>query len=259
MALNHIPMSDTNIPNPFLLQPDPWIDAPIINVDTLIAQQEEERKQIQAQLAASQQDTQRQQLQLETLTEQLEAAQKRVVQLEQECALLKDDAQEKTQQLQTSEKHIRELLARLQRQQRYTLQYKADLEKRSQNPVPAPKAQSQPQQPVPISAKVSAIPSWASQQPFFLADENSLPQTSAKGDSPETTTQLAPKIEATSLTSTPSSLAEDIPEPELLVETESHRQLSVDEVKKSAFPPPLISRDHKSKLAVDLPGFLRNH
>ncbi|MGK7943568.1 MAG: hypothetical protein AB4058_03785 [Microcystaceae cyanobacterium] len=65
---------------------------------------------------------------IENLKEDNQGLKGQIAELERECAVLKEENQEKTHQLTTSEGHIRELHSRLQRQQRYTLQYKAALE-----------------------------------------------------------------------------------------------------------------------------------
>lgn len=81
------------------------------------------------QLEFAQQTNQRQQILIETLTEQLETSQERVAELEREAALVQQRYNEQTQLLSQSENNGRDLQARLQRQQRYTLQFKAALEK----------------------------------------------------------------------------------------------------------------------------------
>lgn len=65
----------------------------------------------------------------ETLQADLEANQQRVAQLERECTLLQQRFSEKNTALHQAEGTCRDLKARLQRQQRYTLQFKAALEK----------------------------------------------------------------------------------------------------------------------------------
>jgi hypothetical protein len=71
----------------------------------------------------------RQQILVETLTGQFENSQERVAELERECARLQQQSNDQTQQLGQSENACRDLRARLQRQQRYTLQFKVALEK----------------------------------------------------------------------------------------------------------------------------------
>ncbi|MGG6237526.1 hypothetical protein ACQ4N7_02715 [Nodosilinea sp. AN01ver1] len=65
----------------------------------------------------------------ETLQAELEVSQQRVAQLERECTLLQQRFSEKNTALHQAEETCRDLKARLHRQQRYTLQFKAALEK----------------------------------------------------------------------------------------------------------------------------------
>ncbi|OKH45407.1 hypothetical protein NIES30_19980 [Phormidium tenue NIES-30] len=65
----------------------------------------------------------------ETLQAELESNQQRVAQLERECTLLQQRFGEKNTALHQAEETCRDLKARLHRQQRYTLQFKAALEK----------------------------------------------------------------------------------------------------------------------------------
>ncbi|PZV07776.1 MAG: hypothetical protein DCF32_06395, partial [Leptolyngbya sp.] len=65
----------------------------------------------------------------ETLQAELESSQQRVAQLERECTLLQQRFGEKNTALHQAEETCRDLKARLHRQQRYTLQFKAALEK----------------------------------------------------------------------------------------------------------------------------------
>ncbi|NJN22312.1 MAG: hypothetical protein HC812_15455, partial [Leptolyngbya sp. RL_3_1] len=60
---------------------------------------------------------------------QLDSSQERVVQLERECTLLQQQQTAKSQSLQKAEETCQDLRSRLQRQQRYTLQFKVALEK----------------------------------------------------------------------------------------------------------------------------------
>jgi hypothetical protein len=80
-------------------------------------------------LGSSHQSTQRQQILIETLTAQLESSQERIAQLERECALTQQRHHDQVQLLLHAEDACRDLRARLHRQQRYTLQFKAALEK----------------------------------------------------------------------------------------------------------------------------------
>lgn len=80
-------------------------------------------------LEAGHQAAQRQQILIETLTLQLESSQERVAQLERDCALTQQRHDEQVQLLMQAEHTCRDLRARLHRQQRQTLQFKAALER----------------------------------------------------------------------------------------------------------------------------------
>jgi len=89
------------------------------------------------QLEFVQQTTQRQEILIETLTEQLQTSQERVSQIERDYQGLQAQTQESTDEVQQARGRCRELQARLQRQQRYTLQFKAALEKCLEVPPPS--------------------------------------------------------------------------------------------------------------------------
>jgi hypothetical protein len=65
----------------------------------------------------------------EALQAELDVSQQRIAQLERECTLLQQRFSEKSNALQQAESTCRDLKSRLHRQQRYTLQFKAALEK----------------------------------------------------------------------------------------------------------------------------------
>lgn len=88
------------------------------------------------QLEFAHQTNQRQQILVETVTGQLESSQERVAELEREAALVQQRYNEQSQLLAKSEQTSRDLQSRLQRQQRYTLQFKAALEKSLEVPTP---------------------------------------------------------------------------------------------------------------------------
>lgn len=88
-----------------------------------------EMTQLAQVLEQAHQAQQKQQILIETLTAQLESSQMQVAQLERDCALTKQQHDEQIQQLRQSEAACRDLRSRLHRQQQYTLQFKAALEK----------------------------------------------------------------------------------------------------------------------------------
>jgi len=104
--------------------------------ETQIAQQLEtiattqaEVVQLNQTLEQAHQAQQKQQILIETLTAQLESSQSQVAQLERDCALTKQQYDQQIQELRQSENACRDLRSRLHRQQQYTLQFKAALEK----------------------------------------------------------------------------------------------------------------------------------
>ncbi|MGI0490817.1 hypothetical protein ACN4EG_03310 [Alkalinema pantanalense CENA528] len=80
-------------------------------------------------LERSHQTAQKQQILVETLTEQLQTSHEQIAQLERECALAQQRYTEQVQAFHQMEITCRDLRSRLHRQQRYTLQFKAALEK----------------------------------------------------------------------------------------------------------------------------------
>jgi len=84
--------------------------------------------QLFQELESAQQTGQRQQILIENLHSQLAYGQQRIAQLEQTCTTLHQHQTEYQQQLAQRDHACRDLQVRLQRQQRYTLQFKAALE-----------------------------------------------------------------------------------------------------------------------------------
>ncbi|GAP95727.1 hypothetical protein [Leptolyngbya sp. NIES-2104] len=94
-----------------------------------IATTQAEVAQLNQTLEQAHQAQQKQQILIETLTAQLETSQAQVAQLERDCALTKQKYDQQIQDLRQSENACRDLRSRLHRQQQYTLQFKAALEK----------------------------------------------------------------------------------------------------------------------------------
>ena len=114
-----------------LAQPDPTESS-----ETQLHNQRQEFSGSQARLGdlfveleQSHRMAQRQQILVETLMDQLQQSHEQIAQLERECASAQARSSEQTQLLLQSEHTGRDLRSRLHRQQRYTLQFKAALEK----------------------------------------------------------------------------------------------------------------------------------
>lgn len=128
-------------------------------------------------LEASHQAAQRQQILVETLSTQLETSQERIAQLERECALIQERYNEQVHLVMHTEDTCRDLRSRLHRQQRYTLQYKAALEKCLDVPSPSYEPQSSPKRqhaswgtanPIP---KTQPVQPWSSEPNFPVINQ----------------------------------------------------------------------------------------
>ncbi|MBD0334554.1 MAG: hypothetical protein ICV62_03620 [Cyanobacteria bacterium Co-bin13] len=141
---------------------------------TAIAQQQQQVAQLLSELDVANDAVRRTTIHNETLQAELDNARQRVAQLERECTLLQQRFGEKNNALQQAEATCRDLRSRLQRQQHYTLQFKAALEKclhmsaqRSSAPsaVEFPAAVTEPAlRPHPLAMpKAEQIKPWSSQ------------------------------------------------------------------------------------------------
>jgi hypothetical protein len=110
------------------------------------------------QLEFALQANQRQQILLDTLTEQLDSSKERIAELEQDCARTQQRYQEQSQHMAETESLCRDLRSRLQRQQRYTLQYKVALEKSLDVPPPSYLLDMEAAAEQPLPAPSEAVP-----------------------------------------------------------------------------------------------------
>ena len=133
--------------------------------DFLITQKTVQVDTIKAQLKTVQKQFQQQQQELSTLQEKLGTTQSRLAHVESQCTLIKQRYREKADRLDHSQKQVEELQARLQRQQRYALQYKAALDEclskstkkqvqLSINPLSSSKT---------LTPKITSIETWSEQ------------------------------------------------------------------------------------------------
>ncbi|MGJ3251746.1 MAG: hypothetical protein ACFE0J_11525 [Elainellaceae cyanobacterium] len=120
------------------------------------------------QLEYAQQTHQRQEILIETLNHQLQASQERVVQIEQDYARLQKSHAEQSRELKQSEHLCRDLQMRLQRQQRYTMQFKVALEKCLEVPPPSyESSQGQVQEQSHVDPILSNLQGTVLTQPFL--------------------------------------------------------------------------------------------
>ncbi|HIK40124.1 hypothetical protein [Thermoleptolyngbya sp. M55_K2018_002] len=150
-------------------------------VQATIQPLEQQIVQLTEQLEATQQLSHRQQVLAETVTQELALSRERITQLEQENQLAQQRYEEQAQRLAHSEALVRDLQTRLQRQQRYTLQFKAALERCLEVPAalldtpggaiaqPTPQSTPQPWQAPPAAELLSApsmLPKAATIRPW---------------------------------------------------------------------------------------------
>ncbi|ACK65042.1 conserved hypothetical protein [Rippkaea orientalis PCC 8801] len=178
--------------------------------DSITTQQSAQLSVLQEQLQASQELSQRQQLEIATLTEQLKTTQTQLAQVERECTLLKQRCQDKGNQLILAQKQAEELEARLQRQQRYALQYKAALDECLSNAARKNQANSSGTasgEVIPLKPQVTPIKAW-SEQPQV---KNELGVSSATSETKPTESPENPAVLDQTLEEL-FSLAPEIPE-----------------------------------------------
>ena len=158
------------------------------STDQLIAQQAEELSKVQEHLAYTvaefqvyQEEAQRQQLQVETLVEKSATSQARTAELERECSLLQENCEEKGHQIKVLEQQLEEVRARLQRQQRYAIQYKTALEQCLAMPNLNPSSDIA-HAIASLTGQVTPIQPWSAQTitnettPFKFPDKNEPPE-----------------------------------------------------------------------------------
>ncbi|MEM8779041.1 MAG: hypothetical protein AAGF26_09245 [Cyanobacteria bacterium P01_G01_bin.49] len=214
------------------------------------------------QLQTCQQATQHQQLAIETLQKQLTKVQRTFAQLERECTLVKEECHKKTHQLAIAQEQVRELNARLKRQQRYTLQYKAALDECLSNcakKVPT----SALTVPSNLAPSVVSIQPWSSQletesSSFPESEIDSIDQTLEELFS--RTDSLSETIEEQgtddNLSSDHLPQAEDFSNEMILSSSQS---LVVNSPVPFSFSIDRSKKEEAAKAKVDLPSFLRRH
>ncbi len=161
-----------------------------------MAAQQRSMAQLLSELEGSNDALKRQRILAETLQAQLDSGQERVAQLERECTVLQQQHTAKSQSLQKSEETCRDLRSRLQRQQRYTLQFKVALEKCLD--MSSPQQSPLPNRTTPLSAPLRPQDSGASpHHPVAMPRADRIqPWTSVEGD-PLPDPQLAALLRTT--------------------------------------------------------------
>lgn len=99
------------------------------NSDRLVAHQESEIQQYQEQIAVFSEQLATSQATIDRLAEKYQSAQQQTAQLERECTLLQEKYNHQVYELTSQEKSNKELQTKLSQQQRYALQYQAELKR----------------------------------------------------------------------------------------------------------------------------------
>ncbi|HAC62189.1 MAG TPA: hypothetical protein DCF68_01305 [Cyanothece sp. UBA12306] len=180
--------------------------------DSISTQQTAQLANIQAQLHASHEQSQKQQLEIKILTEKLTATKTQLAQVERECTLLKQKCQDKGNLLISTQKQVEELETRLQRQQRYSLQYKAALDECLSKSARRNKTNSS----VTAKNRLTTIKAWSEQpqakQEIKLSSSNSDPKPSETPANSSETGEKSPALDNNKTLEELFSLNPEIPE-----------------------------------------------
>lgn len=198
------------------------------------AAQQQSVAQLLSELEETEASLKRQTILAETLQAQIESHQDGSNQLEDEYALLQKQHAKKSQMLAVSEESCRDLRSRLQRQQRYTLQFKAALEKCLETPafnkisagihndadveIPPLALETSP------SSSPAAMPRAASIRPWSAteASDQTDPQLLSLVRSLADPNQIESSVE------TASTIADEPVTPELTIDSDAEKQLWQD-------------------------------
>ncbi|MEO1589897.1 MAG: hypothetical protein AAFU71_01260 [Cyanobacteria bacterium J06632_22] len=168
--------------------------------------------QMVTELEVSTQSLKRYQVLNETLQAELTTNKDRVAQLDQDCTRLQQQCADQGQRLLQAETSTRDLRARLQRQQRYTLQFKAALEKCLNVSSGAQAAESgfisgaAAVAPAVSMPKVDNIAPWTSHEPAARLDPQLESLIRGERPTPESVTEFAAQDLSSSMPSSPLSV-----------------------------------------------------
>ena len=111
------------------------------NSDLIVAQQESEIQEYQQQLASLnenlatfQQELSQKETKINELSQQYKLSQQQAALLERDCTLLQESYSQKSYELIAKEKEAQDLQTKFNQQQRYALQYKAELKRHQEKP-----------------------------------------------------------------------------------------------------------------------------
>ncbi len=226
---------------------------------------QEETSRLLKEIESDREVIRRQQNNLDSLSQELKASQELVSQLQRQCSRIQESEQEKAERILQLERQERELKARLTRQQRHSLQFKAALDRCLQvpgyisqgkdsgktEPVPLPNITISSNSPIP---KVQPIQPWSSELDP-LADSS----TEDDGETLEKhSNSCEPKAEPQTNTDIDAWEQTKLVE-EILLEVNNSK--SPEKISSgSNWPAPIINglgtgKKRKSRAEIDLPAF----
>jgi len=249
------------------------------STDQLIAQQAEELSKVQEHLAYTvaefqvyQEEAQRQQFQVEILAEKSAASQARTAELERECSLLQEACEEKGHQIKLLGQQLEEVRARLQRQQRYAIQYKTALEQCWATPNLNPSSDLS-NAIASLTGQVTPIQPWSAQTitnettPFKFPDKNTpqdlitqKPLVTAESSEVAPVDEIWDSKENLEMIVPPSTVITE-PSPVALTEPETSPSKPIEKTPskrdRSFLSFAIHPSESKNRRCVDLPSFVR--
>ncbi|PZV23900.1 MAG: hypothetical protein DCF12_18190 [Snowella sp.] len=252
------------------------------SADQLIAQQAEELSKVQEHLAYTvaefqvyREEAQRQQFQVESLTEKTVTSQARTAELERECSLLQEFCEEKGHQIKVLEQQLEEVRARLQRQQRYAIQYKTALEQCLATPNLNPSSDIA-HAIASLTGQVTPIQPWSAQTqtnettPFKFPDKNTpqelnpaiaqIPVVTAESAEVAPVDEIWESNESPEMIAPPPTAITEL-SPVALAEPETPPSKPIEKIPsqrdRSFLSFAIHPSEPKSRRCVDLPSFVR--
>ena len=214
------------------------------NSDILVAQQEAEIQNYQQQIAiltqhltVSEQELTRKEATIEELSQQYQLSQQQTAQLERECTLLQESYSQKNYESIAKEKENKDLQTKLNQQQRYTLQYKTELNRYQEKATVDRKESLASDRPKPTYTR--SIQPWST--------SNSEPQIALPKTKPQLTTARSTTIKSSKTIKTAAQIASWSASG-----IEQKQKTNTSKSKSSTGGKP------KSLAAVDLPTFPRH-
>ena len=219
------------------------------NSDLLVAQQESDLQNYQQQIAVltqhlttSQKEIEQKENAIEQLARQYELSQQETARLERDCTLLQEKYSQNSYELMAKEKETKELQAKLERKQRYALQYQAELQRDREQPT------------IPHKTAISKEPAVSTHQQYSTA-RSIQPWSNYNNSEPKI---ALPKTKTrTVVTNTVTARSSKTAKTAAEIATWSASQVKTPQKAKTNNKSKSTSGKPQSLAAVDLPTFPR--